>query len=352
MFAKILVVDDETDLKSLIRQKFRQQIKRRDVQFIFVHNGLDALAQLRAQPDIDIVLTDIRMPEMDGLTLLTKVQAAFPLVKVVIISAYGDMDNIRTAMNRGAFDFLTKPIDLSDLEITLNKTRQQVQQTKAAAAQEQVIQQERQRAEEALRDHEKQLAQFLDAVPVGVFVIDAHHRLCYVNQTAQQLVGQQVRPPLHAADFPKIFQAYRAGTQELYPHENRPILRALEGETVMVDDIELHLAQQQTTPLEMWATPVFDEQGDIVYAIAAVQDITHRKQAEAQRFQFTQELERKHRAMEQAQAQLADVNRTLEAKVEERTRELCQTLEVLKATQAELIIENALLRQDDSRPFL
>ena len=119
---KILVVDDETDLELLIKQRFRKQIREKSYEFVFAVNGKDALKQISAHPDIAIVLTDINMPEMDGLTLLTKLNESSPLIKSVIVSAYGDMDNIRAAMNRGAFDFLTKPINFGDLDLTLQKT--------------------------------------------------------------------------------------------------------------------------------------------------------------------------------------------------------------------------------------
>ncbi|NEN25025.1 response regulator [Cryomorpha ignava] len=122
MTSKILVVDDETDLEVLIKQKFRKEIRQRDYEFLFAVNGKEALRVLSASPDIDIVLSDINMPEMDGLTLLTKIQEFSPLIKSVIVSAYGDMDNIRTAMNRGAFDFITKPINFVDLSLTMEKT--------------------------------------------------------------------------------------------------------------------------------------------------------------------------------------------------------------------------------------
>ncbi len=119
---KILVVDDEEDLKVLIKQRFRQKIRQNEYDFIFAENGRHALEQLLEHTDIDIVLSDINMPEMDGLTLLTKLNEKHSLLKAVIVSAYGDMENIRTAMNRGAFDFITKPIDFKDLEITIEKT--------------------------------------------------------------------------------------------------------------------------------------------------------------------------------------------------------------------------------------
>ena len=121
-------VDDEPDMELLIRQKFRKRIKSGEYEFVFAENGLEALTKLVEHPDIGIILTDINMPEMDGLTLLTKInELKNPTLKTVIVSAYGDMENIRTAMNRGAFDFATKPIDFEDLEITIRKTIEQVE---------------------------------------------------------------------------------------------------------------------------------------------------------------------------------------------------------------------------------
>jgi len=120
--AKILVADDEVDLEMLIKQKFRQKIREQEYEFVFAVNGNDALEKIQLHPDIDIVLSDINMPEMDGLTLLSRLGESSPLIKSVIVSAYGDMENIRTAMNRGAFDFITKPINFEDLSLTMEKT--------------------------------------------------------------------------------------------------------------------------------------------------------------------------------------------------------------------------------------
>jgi adenylate cyclase len=126
--AKILVADDETDLEVLIKQKFRQKIREHQYEFIFAVNGTDALDKIQQNPDVDIVLSDINMPEMDGLTLLSRLGESNPLIKSVIVSAYGDMDNIRMAMNRGAFDFITKPINFEDLSLTMEKTMRHVLQ--------------------------------------------------------------------------------------------------------------------------------------------------------------------------------------------------------------------------------
>jgi adenylate cyclase len=123
---KILVVDDEIDLEVLIKQKFRKQIREHQYEFIFAINGIDALEKLQLHPDVDVMLCDINMPGMDGLTLLNKLKEISPLIKAVIVSAYGDMENIRTAMNRGAFDFLCKPVNFQDLELTMKKTIEHV----------------------------------------------------------------------------------------------------------------------------------------------------------------------------------------------------------------------------------
>jgi adenylate cyclase len=119
--AKILAVDDEPDFELLITQRFRRQIRDQEFEFRFAHHGEEALATLSAEPDIDLMLLDINMPVMDGLTLLSELRERQLEVQAIIVSAYGDMTNLRTAMNRGAFDFVTKPVDLSDLEITVRK---------------------------------------------------------------------------------------------------------------------------------------------------------------------------------------------------------------------------------------
>jgi adenylate cyclase len=143
MTATILVVDDEPDLEALVLQKFRRQIREGLVNYLFARDGLEALQSLELHPHVDLVVSDINMPRMDGLTLLAKLQEAEDKKSTVIVSAYGDMNNIRTAMNRGAFDFLTKPIDFSDLEATIEKTLRHVE----------MLRETRRRQSEAERAH-------------------------------------------------------------------------------------------------------------------------------------------------------------------------------------------------------
>ena len=143
MTARILVVDDEPDLETLVLQKFRRQIRDGAISFLFAHDGVEALAALKSNADIDLVVTDINMPRMDGLSLLQKLQEREEKVSAIVVSAYGDMSNIRTAMNRGAFDFVTKPIDFLDLETTIAKTMRHIETLRDA----------RQRQAEAERAH-------------------------------------------------------------------------------------------------------------------------------------------------------------------------------------------------------
>ena len=132
MTATVLLVDDEPDLEALVIQKFRHQIRDGSLSFVFAHDGLEALAMLDADSSIDMIISDINMPRMDGLSLLQKLQEAHSQLSTIIVSAYGDIANIRTAMNRGAFDFLMKPIDFLDLETTIARTIRHVEAMREA----------------------------------------------------------------------------------------------------------------------------------------------------------------------------------------------------------------------------
>ena len=131
---KILVVDDEPDLEPLMLQRMRRNIRRGQYTFVFARNGVEALDLLHKDDDIDMVVSDINMPQMDGLTLLQQIPKVDPNIRSIIVSAYGDMDNIRTAMNRGAFDFVTKPIDFRDLRVTIDRTLQHLMEWREALA--------------------------------------------------------------------------------------------------------------------------------------------------------------------------------------------------------------------------
>jgi adenylate cyclase len=143
MSTNILVVDDEPDLEALLVQKFRKQIRDGTMRFLFARDGVEALAALGANEDVDMVLSDINMPRMDGLSLLAKLQERDQDLSTIIVSAYSDMANIRTAMNRGAYDFVTKPIDFPDLEATILKTIRHVEALREAQRRQSAAEQAR-----------------------------------------------------------------------------------------------------------------------------------------------------------------------------------------------------------------
>ena len=129
---RILVVDDEPDVEPLVLQRMRRDIRSRKYEFVFAHNGVEAVELLNKDEDIDMVISDINMPQMDGLTLLEQITDINPNIRSIIVSAYGDMKNIRTAMNRGAFDFVTKPLDFGDLRVTIERTLRHLEEWREA----------------------------------------------------------------------------------------------------------------------------------------------------------------------------------------------------------------------------
>lgn len=163
---KIMVVDDEPDLQMLILQKFRKKIHNDDYEFYFAENGQEALDLLNVTSDISLILSDINMPKMDGLTLLQKLQEKEEqALKTVIVSAYGDMENIRTAMNRGAFDFVTKPIDFTDLEVTIERGLKEIHYIRENLKQKNLLNSVQQDLDTASRIQQKILPQDFPAFP-------------------------------------------------------------------------------------------------------------------------------------------------------------------------------------------
>ncbi len=166
----LMVVDDEPDVQLLMKQKFRKQLRNNEYEFIFAANGSEALEKLKDNPDIDVILCDVNMPEMDGITLLSKTKVVNPTVQTVIVSAYGDMRNIRRAMNNGAFDFVTKPINFNDLGATIAKTIKHVQRLKESITEKEQL---HQRLEKYSRDLEKTIEERTNEITVQKEIIEA-----------------------------------------------------------------------------------------------------------------------------------------------------------------------------------
>jgi class 3 adenylate cyclase len=216
MTATILVVDDEPDLEALVLQKFRRQIREGTVAFVFAQDGLEALQKLDANPAVDMVVSDINMPRMDGLSLLAKLQEADDKKSTIIVSAYGDMSNIRTAMNRGAFDFLTKPIDFSDLEATIDKTIRHIE----------ILRDARRRQVEAERAHASlsryfspQIASRLASNGAGDNGMEVHRRdvaTIFTDVTSFTSLVENIAPEV----LGKLLNEYTGGMTEIvFSHE-------------------------------------------------------------------------------------------------------------------------------------
>lgn len=167
MPVKILVVDDEPEMERLIRQIFRAKVVSNEYEITFANNGVKALEALEADADIDIVLSDINMPQMDGLTFISKLHDSGAQLKTIMVSAYGDMKNIRTAMNNGAFDFVTKPIDFDDLQTTMDKTIKEIKGIREAAEMRDKLQKIEQELDMANRVQQSILPKDFDVLPEG-----------------------------------------------------------------------------------------------------------------------------------------------------------------------------------------
>jgi PAS domain S-box-containing protein len=291
MGIKILVVEDETDLEFLITRKFRKRIRAGEFEFLFANNGLEALAQLEAHPDVLVVMSDIKMPEMDGLTLLSELNERYPLVRTVIVSAYGDMGNIRTAMNRGAYDFLTKPVDFNDLEVTLNKTIRHVQQILHEV-------EERKKAEEQLT----KLNKAVENMRLGVTITDLEGEILYSNPAEAQMHGFQVDE--------LIGQDVGILAPPEFRHPMKPEeIRQWNGSVRESVNIR---KDGSTFPVWLLSDTVKDQEGKPVAIVTSCEDITERKRAEEELRQHRDHLEElvneRTAELSEANARLAELN--------------------------------------------
>jgi class 3 adenylate cyclase/FixJ family two-component response regulator len=278
----ILLVDDEPMvLDSLSEELLRHFGHHYHIEA--AESGQEALETIKELEEESIevaaVISDHLMPGMKGDELLCQIHALYPNILKIMLTGQAGIEAVGNAVNSAnLYRYIAKPWDSTDLSLTVKEALKKYQQVK---------QLEQQNAQ--LRDNERRLSQYLEAMPIGVCVHETTGQITYANHKARELLQLKALPHAQIEQLSTEFKIYQVGTDTLYPTEQLPIVRALRGEMVHVEDIELHYPDR-IIPVEISTTPIRDETGQIIKAIAAFQDISDRKKAEVQREQFTREL--------------------------------------------------------------
>jgi two-component system, sensor histidine kinase ChiS len=309
---KILIVDDEpVNLQVLVNN-----LSLANYAIAQANSGIEALELVEQGFKPDLVLLDVMMPHMTGYEVSQRLRERFlpSELPIVMLTAKNQVSDLVAGFEAGASDYLTKPFSKDELlarikthislsrlvsenrnlnlkheELTQEKTDLEILLDNTTEHADAVQAELQQQAIEALQTSEQRLRKFLEAMPVGVFVIDAQSNPYYINSLGEQLLGQGLVTHSASSELTEVYQAYIRGTDQLYPDVDSPIYRALQGEISSIDDMEIHQGDRKI-PIEVWGTPIRDENGDILYAIAAFQDITERQKAQAERYKFTREI--------------------------------------------------------------
>ncbi len=313
----IICVDDEqTVLDSLTRQISELLEDNFEIETaVGGVEALDLMEDLLAEGcKIALVIADYIMPDLKGDEVLKRIHQRSPKTVTIMLTGQASIDGVTNAINFAQlYRYVAKPWQSEQLNVTIQEA------LKIYFLEQKLAEQNAQ-----IRASERRLSQFLEAMPIGVSVHDATGKLTYANHKAKELLGIEVLPEATTKQLSQAYQIYRAGTEELYPTDELPVVRSLSGETVRLEDMELHQSDK-IIPFEVSSTPILDETGEIAYAIATFQNITERKQAERDRLRLAQEREAKNVALQ--------MNQEIEAK----NQELATTLQQLQATQQHLI---------------
>lgn len=313
----ILCVDDQQTILASLQIELEATVGN-DYPIAMARSGEEALeifSQLLAnETEVAVVIADYIMPGMKGDELLQHIHEISPKTTTIMLTGQADLAGVTHAINYAQiYRYIAKPWQSQDLQFTIQQALRSYVQDKELAQKNAQLQAINQALEQAnheqavliaqLQENESRLKQFLEAIPVGILVADRGGEPYYMNQTGQQMLGQGLVEASSVEQFSDIYQACLAGTEQLYPPERIPIVRALQGESVRVNDLEIR-QPEKTIPLEVWANPIYDRFGNVSYALSAFTNITERKQVEKI---------------------LTDYNRTLEVRVAERTEALRQS---------------------------
>ena len=281
---RVLIVDDELMNRRLLAATLSTQ----NYIIMQASSGMETLTIIDEGLKPDIIILDVMMPGMSGLEVTHKLREKWQAdeLPILLLTAKNQIEDVVSGLESGANDYLTKPVFKDEL-IAKIKIHIHIKELKAETLR-------------IAKENETKLRKFLEAVPVGVAVLESDGNPCFFNQKAQQLFGKELTsdtPKASVEQLSDIYQVYVAGTDQRYPTEKMPVMRALQGESTSVDDMEIH-RDGEVIPIEVWGTSIFDENGNIAYAIAAFQDITERKHSETERARITDELAKLNTAYE------------------------------------------------------
>ena len=299
----IICVDDERTVLRSLKAELQEAVGN-DYTIEIAEGGEEALELieelLEDGDEVLLIISDHIMPDMKGDELLKQAHIILPKTIKIMLTGQADIGAIANAINSAnLYRYITKPWQSEDLKLTVREALNSYLQAQRLAQQNAKLQQMNQELAELnsqqtaliakLHESENRLTQFLEAIPIGVGVLDADGQPYYVNRKAKEIFGKGVVPDTSSEQLSEVYQVYQAGTNQKYPTDNFPIVRALKGESATADDAEVHQGDK-IIPLEISATPIYDQQGNIVYAINTLQDITERKEAEADRQKFIEDL--------------------------------------------------------------
>ncbi|HEY9808528.1 MAG TPA: adenylate/guanylate cyclase domain-containing protein [Halomicronema sp.] len=299
----IICVDDEISLLKSLKLELKNAFSQ-DYTIEIAEGGEEALElieELQAEGiEIPLIISDYVMPKMKGDELLKKVQEVSPHTLKVMLTGQASLEGIGNAINYAKlYRYMTKPWQSEDLILTVKEALNSYNQEQKLAKQNAQLLELNKTLQELtceqalliskLHDEEQHLKSFLDAMPIGVFVTDIEGKPFYINSRAQELLGKGRVEITNLEELREAYQLYRAETNLIYPLEEDAIFCALRGRSVYLDDLQIRLPNKRI-PIEVWGTPIYDEDGNIIYAIAAFTDITERKKVEAERSEWTRQL--------------------------------------------------------------
>ncbi|MEQ9553547.1 MAG: PAS domain S-box protein [Coleofasciculus sp. G3-WIS-01] len=329
---KILIIDDSPEKGKWITKYLSSY------GYSLIHGKTfeQSLSIINTAPDSppNLILIAINHLEVNIHEKIQNLQKAPQLkdVPIIVSITHNNINELNSILESGANDYLIVPFTqaelLSRIQTQLNLHRFKAENVRLKQENTDlkilletstehgdfVFEQLHDQAEEAVRESEHRLAQFLSAVPVGVLVVEASGKLYFMNKKAKQILAQDLDPNIHTDQLCHTYELYLAGTNQLYPLDRLPIARSLQGETVSVDDLEVHHSNHKI-PLEVRAMPIYDEQGTLLYGISVLQDITTRKRTEKILTDYNQTLE--HEVRDRTQ-ELEAKNQQLQQEIEER----------------------------------